>query len=62
MRFELFLMVGELQRILFVRLCCLERIYDDLVEYLQANHKQAKVGVAAFDILVVEESSVRYNG
>ena len=61
MRLELFLMSRELQRILLVRLCCLERVYDDLIEHLQANHKQAKIRVTALDILIVEESGVRYN-
>ena len=61
MRLELFLMSRELQRILLVWLCCLERVYDDLIEHLQANHKQAKVRVAAFEILIVEKTCVRYN-
>ena len=58
---ELFLVSRELQRILLVWLCCLERVYDDLIEHLQANHKQAKIRVTALDILIVEESGVRYN-
>ena len=62
MRLEPFLMSGELKRVLLVRFCSLDRVYDYLVEHLQANHKQAKVRVALLDILIVEKSGVRYDG
>ena len=55
---ELFLMGRELKGVLFVGLCGLVRVDDDLVEHLKADHEKAQVGVAALKVLVVEETSV----